>query len=441
MNAPLQALLRKQPNATPSRTRLLAFALAASFLFPSAFAEEKTNTAAPTNADVSEKKSDLKELRSQIDTLRKEMTREEGRRAGATDQLRSVERDISATQRELATLTHQRNSVQTTLNELAKDSLALENQLGQLKTQLEQLAYRRYVQGNPDTLQLLFSGENPNQVARDLHYLGIIGKERGELLHQTETLLERKKVLTERTRERSAELAQIEARQKEHHEKLVAQRQERQNLLEKIASKIAEQRKEIGNLQRDEKQLSQLVAKLSRLIAARAASTTPRKSSTTKQGKDTLSDHQKPSTEMANEKTPEAMSASNFPDLQGKLRLPVKGTVTNRFGSPRQEGGAWKGLFIRAHAGSEIKAIAAGQVVFAEWMRGFGNLMIVDHGRQYLTIYGYNDSLLKQVGDSVRGGDSIATAGNSGGNPESGLYFELRHQGQPVDPMRWVNLK
>ena len=80
-------------------------------------------------------------------------------------------------------------------------------------------------------------------------------------------------------------------------------------------------------------------------------------------------------------------------------------------------------------------------MVFAEWMRGFGNLLIVDHGGNYLSIYGYNDALLKQVGDGVQGGDSIATAGNSGGNPESGLYFEIRHQGQPIDPLKWVNLK
>jgi septal ring factor EnvC (AmiA/AmiB activator) len=80
-------------------------------------------------------------------------------------------------------------------------------------------------------------------------------------------------------------------------------------------------------------------------------------------------------------------------------------------------------------------------VVFAEWMRGFGNLLIVDHGDSYLSIYGNNDALLKHVGDSIRGGDTVATVGNSGGNPESGLYFEIRHQGQPVDPLKWASLK
>jgi len=98
-------------------------------------------------------------------------------------------------------------------------------------------------------------------------------------------------------------------------------------------------------------------------------------------------------------------------------------------------------MFIRAGGGSDVKAIANGRVVFADWMRGFGNLLIIDHGDAYLSIYGNNDSLLKQVGETVKGGEKVATVGNSGGNPESGLYFELRHQGQPIDPMKWASLK
>ena len=116
-------------------------------------------------------------------------------------------------------------------------------------------------------------------------------------------------------------------------------------------------------------------------------------------------------------------------------------TLVLRFGAARQEGSSWKGLFIRAPAGSDVKAIAGGQVVFAEWMRGFGNLLIVDHGGGYLSVYGNNDALVKQSGDAVRGGDVIAAVGNSGGNPESGLYFELRYQGQAMDPLKWVSLK
>jgi murein hydrolase activator len=100
-----------------------------------------------------------------------------------------------------------------------------------------------------------------------------------------------------------------------------------------------------------------------------------------------------------------------------------------------------KGVFIRAPEGQPVRAIAGGQVVYAEWMRGFGNLLILDHGEAYLSIYANNESLLKQVGDVVAGGEAVATTGASGGNEETGLYFEMRHLGRAFDPLRWVKPK
>jgi septal ring factor EnvC (AmiA/AmiB activator) len=98
-------------------------------------------------------------------------------------------------------------------------------------------------------------------------------------------------------------------------------------------------------------------------------------------------------------------------------------------------------LSITARAGDEVRAIAAGTVVFADWLRGFGNLLIIDHGGAYMSLYGYNEALLKRVGEAIRGGDPIATVGNSGGNADSGLYFELRHEGRPLDPLKWVDIQ
>jgi septal ring factor EnvC (AmiA/AmiB activator) len=112
--------------------------------------------------------------------------------------------------------------------------------------------------------------------------------------------------------------------------------------------------------------------------------------------------------------------------------------VAARFGTKRGDGPTWKGLFIKAGEGADVRAVAGGRVVFADWLRGFGNLIIVDHGGQYMSIYGYNSALLKRAGDIVKAGDPIASAGNSGGNEESGLYFELRHQGTAFDPAGWV---
>jgi septal ring factor EnvC (AmiA/AmiB activator) len=131
-----------------------------------------------------------------------------------------------------------------------------------------------------------------------------------------------------------------------------------------------------------------------------------------------------------------------FSTLRGSLRLPVRGELTGRYGAPRgAAGGEAKGVFIRAQAGQPVRAVGRGQVVYADWMRGFGNLLILDHGENYLSIYANNEALLKQVGDAVSAGEAVATTGSSGGNEETGLYFELRHLGRAFDPLRWVKLK
>ena len=438
---------RRTPSARPTNSRL-AIALSgligliclSSASGPSAWAKEKTNRQ-PTKAEVAEKKDDLKELRGQIKSLRKDMAAAESKRANAADQLKDIEQDISSTQRELATLSAKRNKLQEALNSLATQSRALESRLGNQQAQLEKLIYRQYLQGTPDSLRLLLNGDNPNQLARDLYYLTAIGRARSELLTEINTSLQHKKTLADDTQERAKEMVAIEAEQKKERDKLVAQREQRKQMVDKISASISAQRRQIGNLERDEKQLSQLIKRLSKILAAKPAPRPEPKRKKTSTGTKSSTTGNPSPTEIANDSTPEAVPNSSFVNLKGSLRLPTRGIVTNRFGSRRPEGGTWKGLFIRANPGYEVKSIAGGRVVFADWMRGFGNLLIIDHGSSYLSIYGNNDALLKQVGDNVKGGETVASVGNSGGNPESGLYFELRHQGRPLDPLKWVNLK
>ncbi len=420
--------------------RYLLVALLGAFTLTGAPVFAAKGKAAPPPAEkgeVAEKKADLKELREKIDSLQKDISTAEGSKAEVADQLKDSERSISQLQRELRELGEQKGELQGTLRELGQQSRSLESQLASQQAQLERLLYRQYLRGSPDSLQLLLNGDNPNQIARDLYYLGTIARARSELLAQLETTLKKKQALAASTRERAAALAAVEEKRKEKHGKLLSQREQKKATLSKISAQISAQKKEVGALQRDEKRMTQLIDRLSKLIAARTA---PRKEPA--RGAESGSRPGKQGTpEVENNQLPQAAPAGSFARQKGNLRLPVKGTVTNRFGTARQEGSTWKGLFIRSNAGNEVKAVAGGRVVFAEWMRGFGNLLIVDHGDSYLSIYGNNDALLKHVGDSIHGGDTIATVGNSGGNPESGLYFEIRHQGQPVDPLKWASLK
>lgn len=392
-----------------------------------------------SRGDVAEKQADLRELRTKIEELRKEISSAEGSRTEIADQLKDSERSISQLQRELRELGEERGDLQASLRELGQQSRQLETDFAQQRTRLERLLRTQYQRGTPGSLQLLLNGDDPNQLARDLHYFSAIARARSQLLAGIETTLQRKQALAASTRERAAALAAVEERQKERHGKLVTQREQRKATLSKISRQIAAQKKEVGSLQRDERRMAQLIDRLSKLIAERARAAREA-AARARQPRQPEAASARSAPGLENERLPQPASGS-FARLRGNLRLPVKGTVTNRFGAPRQEGSAWKGLFIRSSAGGEVKAIAAGHVVFAEWMRGFGNLLIVDHGDAYLSIYGNNDALLKNVGDAVRGGDTIATVGNSGGNPETGLYFEIRHQGQPVDPMKWASLK
>lgn len=448
----------------------------------------KSTKAQPPQAapELADKQADLQEIRGRIDNLRKELATSEEHKNTAADRLRESERQISLLQKALDALAAQRNQLQIKLKDLNRQTQELEGTLGQQQTQLEQLVYRQYLQGRPDSLQLLLNGGNPNQMARDIHYLSAIAHSRADLLDEIRGTLQRKKALTNDARERADELAEVEAEQKERASQLAQQREQRALLLSQLSDKVSAQRKEIGNLQADEKRMTQLIDRLTKLIAAqqaeqaaraakakaaaereaarqaaakeaareaerKAAHAAPAKPGERPSEKPVERPPEKPVEKPVEVARPRPSEAENtlepmanngaFERQRGSLRLPAQGTVVGRFGAPREGGGTWKGLFIKAGHGSPVKAMANGRVVFADWMRGFGNLIIVDHGDGYLSIYGNNDALHKRVGEAVKGGDNIASVGNSGGNPDSGLYFELRHQGQPIDPMKWATLK
>jgi septal ring factor EnvC (AmiA/AmiB activator) len=185
-------------------------------------------------------------------------------------------------------------------------------------------------------------------------------------------------------------------------------------------------------LEADEARLARLIEELGKLLAARPGAGYRQGARQGAEGAGVTAVPQDPA----------AAAAGNFSRMKGRLRLPVRGELVGRYGAQRAAGTASaKGVFIRAPGGEPVRAVAPGRVVYADWMRGFGNLLIVDHGDAFLSIYGNNESLLKQSGDAVMLGEAVATVGQSGGNEETGLYFELRHLGRPFDPLSWVASK
>jgi septal ring factor EnvC (AmiA/AmiB activator) len=360
----------------------------------------------------------LEALRSRIEGLRAKIAESEENRTEVRDQLRDSERAISEANRALRVLAARRAAADEELKALARRSQALESEIGSRRETLGRLLTLRYLSGEQSGAKLLFSGEEPGRIARELHYYGYVSRAQTEFIGELRSKLVRLKELEAGTRERNAEIAAIESARRGERAALVRQQAEHRKVLARVSSQLREQRRQVKHMERDESRLSRLVEELRKLLATAPA-------------------------RRRNDKVPEPGGAdSSFAGLKRGLRLPIKGELANRFGAQRSDGGpTWKGLFIRSPAGQEVRAVAPGRVVFADWLRGFGNLLIIDHGKSYLTIYGNNESVLKQVGDTVSTGDAVATVGASGGNMESGLYFEIRYEGKAFDPMRWVSLK
>ena len=369
-------------------------------------------------ADAKEK--ELRELRGRIEALQKSLAATEETRSEAADSLRESERAISDTNRELRELGAQSREINRRLAGLAAESRKSEEALKAQQDSLARLLYQHYLGGESEPLKLLLNRENPNDTARRLHYFGYISRARARLIATMRENLAQLQQLAQETAQQAAALAAVTAESRALRARLEREKRERGQVLARVSRDVQRQRREIGTLKRDEARLTRLIENLAKLVA-----------------------RPKPAPRARNERVPQAPSGdSPFLELKGRLALPVRGELANRFGSPRADGGVtWKGVFIAARSGEDVRAIADGRVVFADWLRGFGNLLIVDHGDAYMSLYGNNEALYKRVGDVIRGGEPVAAVGASGGNADSGLYFELRYQGRPLDPLDWVGIR
>jgi septal ring factor EnvC (AmiA/AmiB activator) len=369
---------------------------------------------------------ELKELRARIEALQKQLAESEESRSFAADALKESERAISGTNRRLFELAGENRDVRAALQDIGSRKAQLAGSVESHQRLLANLLYRQYLAGQPEPLRLLLNRQDPNELGRQMHYLSYVSKARAQLIEALRQDLASVETLSKETEAKLNQLARLQAEQAQQRAQLERDKRARQAVLAKVSSAIEKQRREITNYKRNEERLTQLVEKLAKELEERRRARAAKRPGP-----------------LRNEALPEANAeAAAFRELKGKLKLPVIGELTNRFGSPREDSGlSWKGLFILARPGVEVRAVAPGRVVFADWLRGFGNLLILDHGGGYMSLYGNNESLYRQVGDSVKTADSVAAVGSSGGNTQSGLYFELRFQGKPIDPLGWVSLK
>jgi murein hydrolase activator len=368
---------------------------------------------------------ELRALRERIAQLQSAITSTEAERSDAVEELKIREKSINDINRVLHELTQEKALVGLSLSELTEQIANAKNQSRAQQTQLNALLRAQQRNGSVDSLRLFLEGRDVAQAERQLHYYGYIASLRANTISKHKNTLIALASLEEAAVQKQELLAANEVEQNRTKRQLEATRADYQKLLLKVSATLDLNRSEVGRLQKDEEALTKLIASLAKPTVEKPTNTKPSTSS-------------KPTS--APLKPPTAVISTGFANNKGLLPMPLNGELLGRFGAQREAGGLmWKGFFIRAKAGEKVNAVAAGRIAHADWLRGFGNLIIVDHGDTYMSLYANNDSLLKAVGDIVVAGEAIALVGSG---PimvkESGVYFEIRHEGSPVDPSKWL---
>jgi septal ring factor EnvC (AmiA/AmiB activator) len=442
----------------------------------------------PPLPDPKELAEQREQLRQRMVTLKQSLQKTESNHAEVADALSHTETAISDSVRRLQDYQQQQQYAENKLGNLKLRQTLTQGALGKQQQWLGNLLRQQYVSGGAEQslspFELILRGDPPNEQMRQWQWLNYVAQAQGQQMGLLQHHLQEITTLAQEVKTQHTQIQQLSAQQTQQNTQLQQQKSARQQQLGELRDKIQAQRQEVSTLMRDEARLGQLINEITRIIAERAAaeqaarekarqaqlkkeqaarealdkqrqahlqreqelrlkqqrgnSVSAQEMAQIEQQKQALLKQEqahKKEVERAAQQQTESSSVGE--GLKNGYRLPVAGQMIGRFGQSRggdQAKALWKGLFIRASAGASVHAIANGRVVFADWLRGFGNLIIVDHGQNTLSVYGNNEAVLKQVGERVQTGESIATVGNTGGNSETGLYFELRIGGKAVDP-------
>ncbi|KZY31592.1 peptidase M23 [Alcanivorax sp. HI0083] len=350
-------------------------------------------------------KAQLEKLKSRISELSDAQNRELRERDSVQASLREAELRISRLTREQRSLEKKASTAQQRLKNLEAEQAVL---AAEKRTQLDWLGKTvraSYQAGRQERIKLLLNQEQPDQIARLLRYQEYYQRARSNRLKAVNGELDELKAIALRVEKARQVLLEKRTEVQRHADKLQTAQKERQTTLASLNRSLDNRGSNLNQLKADQQRLQKLLEDMQR----------------------SLND------------IPADLGGKPFGNLAGKLPWPVEARISTGYNSRREGALRWQGVIFNAAPGTPVRAIHAGRVVFADWLRGYGLLTIVDHGNGYLTLYGYNQSLLREVGEWVSAGDSLALAGNSGGNRTNGLYFEIRHRGKAVNPTRWCN--
>lgn len=342
-------------------------------------------------------------LKNDISVLQNQLRRTDSERGEQAEKLRKTEQKAAAIQQALRKLDVEIAALDTELAGLAGKKKALDlNKQAQASLVARELS-AAYRLGGQEPLKLLFNLENPDKVGRMLRYYQYMITARSDVLANFKNTLSQLADVEAELLEKQEKLQESHAAFATASDNLEIELNERKSLLAAITQQAFDEKTRLGTLQLEKRQLEKLLAKLEENIR--------------------------------NLSIP---SDTPFVTQRGKLPWPVTGTVAHSFGATRNTSLAWSGWLLNAQEARPVKAIHYGRVVFSDYLRGHGLMLIVDHGGGYLSLYAHNQMLLKEIGDWVTAGEEIARVGKTGGLQQSALYFEIRHKGKPVDPKTWL---
>ena len=385
---------------------IVRVALVALFALGAALAHAEPDEADPkTAAQEREARQKLDAVRAEIKALAEQQRATEGERGEASKALRTKETELAQVAKDVHALDEKLAAQQADLDKLDGERTKLETALKSQRDALAALLRSAYALGRNEELKLLLQQNDVAAIARVLAYNRYFQRARVGRIDRLGTDLEDLAKVQESIRAKTAELASTRDARASEGAKLEAERGEREKLVEELDTKLKEQGAHAAALGKDEKALTALIEKL----------------------RDVFADIPK-----------QLSGAEPFASQRGRLAWPLQGKIARGFGAADESGRKSSGLLLAAKTGTAVHAVSHGRVVFADWLRGYGLMIIVDHGDGYLSLYGCNETLLKDVGDWVNAGETLATSGASGGQKTPGLYFEVRAKGQPVDPKAWL---
>lgn len=353
----------------------------------------------------SSKEQELNRVRGRISELKGELDSARGQQADLNQELQELEQKVGRLARHLRVLGGSLSRQRARLVELQGQRHEQEAKLGVHREALARQIRAAYAMGRQEQIKILLNQQDPAIVSRVMVYYDYFNKARTERLTLIEGLLDRLREIEAEVAREEVRLEELQARELEQQAQFEQVRAKRRKVIASLNTKIQGKGQELAGLKKNERQLQTLMARLQE--------------------------------EQSAPPPVENVSHKPFRSLKGKLPWPSKGRLAALFGTEKRGGILWDGVLISAPEGREVRAVHHGRVAFADWLRGFGLLLIIDHGDGYMSLYGHNQSLFKEAGEWVEQGEPVALVGSSGGRLDAGVYFGIRRQGRPVNPKAW----